>query len=89
MPPARGPPITPFAAGTGGEIGLASAVQEVMRRSELTQWAGLRFLYLAANAAVWPVGGELAFLAAAVALVQFLRRIDRTPAAATAGTVTG
>jgi hypothetical protein len=63
------------------------AVQEVMRRSELTQWAGLRFLYSAANAAVWVVGGEIAFLAAAVAMVRFLGRIDRTPAAATPGRI--
>lgn len=84
-PPFGGAPV-PLAA-AGGETKLASAVQEVMRRSELTQWAGLRFLYLAANAAVWAVGGELAFLAATVAMVQFLGRIDRTPAAATAGSI--
>jgi len=62
-------------------VPIASTVGDVMRRSELTQWAGLRFLYLAANAAVWVVGGEICFFVAAVAMVRFLSKIDRAPGA--------
>ena len=56
-----------------------AAVERVMVKSEHCQWAGLRFLYLAACPVAWVFGGELGFLAACLALRCFLRRIDQPP----------
>lgn len=54
-------------------------LERVMLQSELTQWAGLRFLYLSSNAAVWIIGGEWAFLLSCVVMLKFLAGIDRPP----------
>lgn len=57
-----------------------AAVEQVMAESENTQWAGLRFLYLAVNAAVWIIGGEWAFLCGCIATTRlFFARIDQPP----------
>ncbi len=56
-----------------------ATVERIMARSEGGQWGGLRFLYLAANSAVWVVAGEHAFLASCLAFVLFFSRIDKAP----------
>jgi hypothetical protein len=58
------------------------SVEVVMAKSELCQWSGLRFLYLAITGVVWIFGGELAFLGATLLMRNFLAGVDRPPALA-------
>ena len=70
----------PVATGDSKQCLSPAAVEQVMAESENTQWAGLRFLYLAVNAAVWIVGGEWAFLFGCIATTRlFFARIDQPP----------
>jgi len=56
------------------------AVEKVMYKSEITQWAGLRFLYLAVNASAWILGGEWVFCLACLLMTRFFVALDRPPA---------
>ena len=51
----------------------------MIRKSEIKQWLGLRYLYLSLSAIVWAMGGETMFLVSSVALVLFFRNIDLVP----------
>ena len=52
---------------------------EWVRITPVAEWAGQRFLYLAANGAVWAAAGEWAFLVTCVLMIKFFRRIDHAP----------
>jgi uncharacterized membrane protein len=56
-------------------------VDRIMRRSQNAQWAGLRFLYLAAGLLSWIVGGSQVFLVASALLTIFFQKIDKVPEA--------
>jgi len=57
----------------------AESVGLLMAKSETSQWAGLRFLSLAAAAVVWVLGGEWCFLGASVALRLWFPSADQPP----------
>jgi hypothetical protein len=54
-------------------------VDAIMRKSEISQWLGLRWLYVSLGMIIWTVGGERAFLLSSLALFQFFKTIDRVP----------
>ena len=54
-------------------------VDRIMRRSQHSQWMGLRCLYVAAGLLSWIVGGPKVFLFASVLLTIFFRKIDQVP----------
>ncbi|CAB9500286.1 expressed unknown protein [Seminavis robusta] len=54
-------------------------VDRIMRKSQNSQWAGLRCLYLSAGFLAWIVGGPNVFFMAAGFLTAFFRKIDRVP----------
>ena len=57
----------------------STLVDAMIRKSEIKQWLGLRYLYLSLSAIVWAMGGETMFLVSSVALVLFFRNIDLVP----------
>lgn len=54
-------------------------VDRIMRKTEHSQWLGLRCLYLSVAFLSWVAGGPNVFLFASALLVAFFRRIDRVP----------
>ena len=73
-------------AGGGSDFVTSDEVEKVMVTSENSQWAGLRFFYLAICSVVWLLAsgiaepaGEWGFLAACVGMRVFLGKIDRPP----------
>eukprot|EP00965_Chrysotila_dentata_P074263 2452661-Pleurochrysis_carterae.AAC.1 len=56
-----------------------AAVDIMMVKSEYSQWAGFRYLYLTAAGAAWIVGGEWAFLVACIGLIKWLGTVDKPP----------
>lgn len=54
-------------------------VDRIMRRSQNSQWLGLRCLYISAGLLSWIVGGPNIFLAASILLTLFFRSIDKVP----------
>lgn len=54
-------------------------VDRIMRRSQHSQWMGLRCLYVAAGFLSWIVGGPRVFLMASIMLTLFFRKIDQVP----------
>ena len=54
-------------------------VDRIMRRSQNSQWAGLRFLYIAAGLMAWIIGGPIVFFVASALLTVFFHRIDKVP----------
>ena len=54
-------------------------VDRIMRRSQHSQWMGLRCLYIAAGLLSWIVGGPKVFCFASVLLTIFFRKIDQVP----------
>eukprot|EP00568_Trieres_chinensis_P006738 CAMPEP_0183295426 /NCGR_PEP_ID=MMETSP0160_2-20130417/3389_1 /TAXON_ID=2839 ORGANISM="Odontella Sinensis, Strain Grunow 1884" /NCGR_SAMPLE_ID=MMETSP0160_2 /ASSEMBLY_ACC=CAM_ASM_000250 /LENGTH=224 /DNA_ID=CAMNT_0025456907 /DNA_START=204 /DNA_END=878 /DNA_ORIENTATION=- len=64
-----------FPASKRGE----TLVDAIMRKSQIKQWLGLRWLYLTLGPIVWIMGGETVFLLSSLALVFFFQRIDAVP----------
>jgi hypothetical protein len=60
-------------------VSAGNKVDNIMRKSQMAQWSGLRWLYVSLGAIIWTIGGEFAFLGSSVALVIFFRCIDRVP----------
>jgi uncharacterized membrane protein len=60
-------------------VTTGTKVDAIMRKSEISQWLGLRWLYVSLGMILWTVGGERAFLLSSIALVQFFKSIDRVP----------
>ena len=56
-------------------------VDRIMRRSQNSQWAGLRFLYLSAAVLSWIIGGSTVFLVSSLLFTVFFRSIDKVPTA--------
>ena len=56
-------------------------VDNMMRKTENSQWLGLRWMYMSLAPIAWVVGGSRAFFAMACLLFQFFRKIDRQPEA--------
>ena len=56
-------------------------VDNIMRKTENSQWLGLRWMYLSLAPIAWVVGGSRAFFAMACLLFQFFKKIDRQPEA--------
>ena len=54
-------------------------VDRIMRRSQHSQWMGLRCLYSAAGFLSWIMGGPRVFLVASILLTVFFRKIDQVP----------
>lgn len=65
-------------AGKDGTI-PESAVDEVIGKSQSSQWLGLRMLYLGINTIVWILGGEYAFGVSSVVFWRFFASIDKPP----------
>jgi len=55
-------------------------VDNIMRRSSLSQWLGLRWLYIGGSMLVWAGLGEFPFLITSLLMVRFFNKIDRPPA---------
>jgi hypothetical protein len=60
-------------------VATGTNVDAIMRKSEIAQWLGLRWLYVSLGMIIWTVGGERAFLLSSLALFQFFKSIDRVP----------
>jgi hypothetical protein len=60
-------------------VATGTNVDAIMRKSEISQWLGLRWLYVSLGMIIWTVGGERAFLLSSLALFQFFKTIDRVP----------
>jgi hypothetical protein len=60
-------------------VATGTNVDAIMRKSEISQWLGLRWLYVSLGMIIWTVGGERAFLLSSLALFQFFKSIDRVP----------
>lgn len=56
-------------------------VDRIMRRSQNSQWLGLRCLYIAVGLVSWIIGGPSVFLVASLMLTLFFRSIDKVPEA--------
>lgn len=56
-----------------------TTVCDIMRKASISQWLGLRWLYVSAAGITWRVLGEAPFLAVSLALTVFFRCIDRVP----------
>jgi len=57
----------------------SNKVDNIMRRSQNCQWAGLRLLYISISFISWTIGGEIAFLLTSMGMVQFFSSIDQAP----------
>jgi len=53
-------------------------LQKMMRKSENSQWGGLRYLYLSMGGVVWVIWGDLPFAVALFLLRRFFIKIDGT-----------
>ena len=53
-------------------------LQKMMRKSENSQWGGLRFLYLSMGGVVWVIWGDLPFAYSCLVLYRFFIKIDGT-----------
>lgn len=60
-------------------VATGTNVDAIVRKSEISQWLGLRWLYVSLGMITWTVGGERAFLLSSLALFQFFKSIDRVP----------
>lgn len=60
-------------------VSKSTEVDSIMRKSENSQWLGLRCLYVSASFLSWIVGGSRAFLAASMLLTIFFRKKDKAP----------
>ena len=54
-------------------------VDAIMRKSQTSQWLGLRYLYVSLSFICWTIGGEYGFLLSSLGLVRFFQRMDRVP----------
>jgi len=54
-------------------------VDAIMRKSQSSQWLGLRYLYVSISLICWTIGGEYGFLLSSLGLVRFFQQIDRVP----------
>lgn len=57
----------------------STEVDRIMRKSENSQWLGLRCLYLSASFLGWIVGGPRIFFLASVLLTYFFQSTDQAP----------
>jgi hypothetical protein len=57
----------------------STQVDRIMRKSENSQWLGLRCLYISAAFLSWIVGGPRMFFIASFLLTGFFRSIDQAP----------
>lgn len=60
-------------------VNTGTKVDSLIRRSQNTQWIGLRWLYVSLNMFVWTIGGDTAFMVSALAFTQYFRKIDSAP----------
>jgi hypothetical protein len=54
-------------------------VDLIMRKTEHSQWLGLRCLYLSGGILSWVVGGSKVFVGTSLLLTMFFRKSDRAP----------
>jgi len=54
-------------------------VDRIMRKSENSQWLGLRCLYVSGGLLAWIIGGPRIYLGASMLLTLFFYRIDKGP----------
>mmetsp|Transcript_18087 Transcript_18087/g.17448 ORF Transcript_18087/g.17448 Transcript_18087/m.17448 type:complete len:296 (+) Transcript_18087:32-919(+) len=60
-------------------VSTGTKVDEIMRKSQFSQWKGMRWLYLSIGMITWTLGGEGVFLFSSVCLVKFFRASDEPP----------
>jgi len=61
-------------------VAKGDKVDEIMRKSQSSQWLGLRWLYVSLGFILWAVAGEWGFLFGTLCLVKFFKQIDKVPA---------
>ena len=54
-------------------------VDNIMRKSQNSQWAGLRFLYISVVFIVWVVSGPKSFCLSSLLMTFFFQNIDKVP----------
>jgi len=54
-------------------------VDQIMRKTQTSQWLGLRWLYLSAGMISWVVGGPKVFFLSSSLLTIFFKQIDKVP----------
>lgn len=52
---------------------------QILRKSHLSQWLGLRWLYVSLSTIMWTIGGDRGLAFSSIALVRFFHQIDRAP----------
>jgi len=60
-------------------IDKTTKVDKIMRKTQNSQWLGLRWLYISATTIAWLVGGPKIFFTFSSLLIAFLRKIDKVP----------
>jgi len=58
---------------------VGEETDEIMRKSTIAQWMGLRWLYIGGTFMVWILGGEKAFMVACLLMTRFFWNIDKAP----------